>query len=183
MVSGNDEKVWWDDTGKQLNQATGKDTIGMPMPPTGALPAGEDKRGHTAVLIGGASTNDGKVLISGGVKGSGTPSSTQFLYTPSSGAFASVVPMATARSGHAAISLSTDSVLICGGTDGTNDLKSCERYDPASGTGTQYPTAPLMEARRDFGLAPITISSLVEILAAVGTPSTPMIFAETYNPN
>ena len=42
--------------------------------------------------------------------------------------------MATARSGHAAISLSTDSVLICGGTDGTNDLKSCERYDPASGT-------------------------------------------------
>ncbi len=29
MVSGNDEKVWWDDTGKQLNQAPGKDTIGI----------------------------------------------------------------------------------------------------------------------------------------------------------
>jgi hypothetical protein len=90
--------------------------------------------------------------------------------------------MATARSNHAAVSLSTDSVLICGGTDGTNNLKSCERYDPASGTGTQYPTAPLMEARRDFGLAPITISSLVEILAA-GSSMTPSVFAETYNPN
>ena len=151
---------------------------------TGALPAGEDKRSHTAVLIGGASTNSGKVLISGGVNGagSGTPSSTQFLYAPGSGTFASAASMATARSNHAAISLSTDSVLICGGTDGTNDLKSCERYDPAS--GTQYPTAPLMEARTDFGFAPITISSLVEILAAGGTVSTPTrAFAETYNPN
>jgi hypothetical protein len=153
---------------------------------TGALPAGEDKRSHTAVLIGGASTNFGKVLISGGVNGvgNGTPSSTQFLYTPGSGTFTAAPTMATARSNHAAISLSTYSVLICGGTDGTNDLKSCERYDPSSGTGlgTQYPTAPLMEARRDFGLAPITISSLVEILA-VGTAITPSIFAETYNPN
>ena len=173
-----------DVTAELFDPAAGACTCGA-FSSTGALPAGEDKRGHTSVLIGGASTNYGKVLISGGVKGagSGTPSSTQFLYTASSGAFASVVPMATARSSHAAISLSTDSVLICGGTDGTNNLRSCERYDPASGTGTQYPTAPLMEARRDFGLAPITISSLVEILAAVGTPGTPMIFAETYNPN
>ena len=152
---------------------------------TGALPAGEDKRSHTAVLISGASTNSGNVLISGGVKGAGggTPSSTQFLYGPGPGTFASVVPMATARSNQAAISLSTDSVLICGGTDGTNLLKSCERFDPSTSNGTQYPTAPLMEARRDFGLAPITISSLVEVLAAVGTPLTPMVFAETYNPN
>ena len=150
---------------------------------TGALPAGEDKRSHTAVLIGGASINSGKVLISGGVNGvgGGTPSSTQFLYTPGSGTFdPTSFPMATARSNHAAISLSTDSVLICGGTDGTNTLKTCERYDPAS--GNQFPTAPLMEVRRDFGLAPITISSLVEILAA-GGPATVMIFAETYNPN
>src|SRR6266404_8419822 len=29
MVLGNEEKVWWDDTGKQLNQAPGKDTIGI----------------------------------------------------------------------------------------------------------------------------------------------------------
>jgi DNA-binding beta-propeller fold protein YncE len=29
MVVGNDEKVWWDDTGKQINQAPGKDTLGI----------------------------------------------------------------------------------------------------------------------------------------------------------
>lgn len=29
MVVGNDEKVWWDDAGKQLNQPPGKDTIGI----------------------------------------------------------------------------------------------------------------------------------------------------------
>ena len=29
MVVGNDEKVWWDDSGKPINQAPGKDTIGI----------------------------------------------------------------------------------------------------------------------------------------------------------
>jgi DNA-binding beta-propeller fold protein YncE len=29
MVVGNDEKVWWDDAGKPINQAPGKDTIGV----------------------------------------------------------------------------------------------------------------------------------------------------------
>src|SRR5690349_15532886 len=27
LVAGNDEKVWWDDAGKALNQPPGKDTI------------------------------------------------------------------------------------------------------------------------------------------------------------
>jgi hypothetical protein len=180
IVGGKTGTLLADRTAELFDPTTGSGTF----IDTGALLSGEDKRSHTAVLIGGASTNSGKVLISGGVNGAGngTPSSTQFLYTPGSGTFASVAAMATARSNHAAISLSTDSVLICGGTDGTSDLNSCERYDPAS--GTQYPTAPLMEARTDFELAPITISSLVEILAAGGTVSTPTrAFAETYNPN
>jgi len=152
---------------------------------TGALLPGEDKRSHTAVLIGGASANSGKVLISGGVTGGGTPSSTQFLYTPGSGVFDAVVSLATARSNHAAISLFSDSVLICGGTsDGTNMLSSCERFDPAPSSGQQFPTASMLDPRKDFGLAQITISSLVEILAGGGTASTPTrAFAETYNPN
>jgi DNA-binding beta-propeller fold protein YncE len=29
MVVGNDEKTWWDDSGKQINRAPGKDTIGI----------------------------------------------------------------------------------------------------------------------------------------------------------
>ena len=178
IVGGKTGSTLADRTAELFDPTTGNGTFSD----TGALLSGEDKRSHSAVLIGGASANSGKVLISGGVNGAGngTPSSTQFLYAPGSGTFVSAAPMATARSNHAAISLSTDSVLICGGTDGTDILKTCERYDPAS--GNQFPTAPLMEARTDFGLAAITISSLVEILAA-GSPITPSTFAETYNPN
>ena len=114
----------------------------------------------------------------------GTPSATQFLYTPpATGTFASVVSLVSHRSNHAAISLSTSSVLLCGGTsNGTDTLQSCERYDPATGSGTLFPTAPMLEPRKDFGLAPITISSVIEILAA-GSQVAPGTFAETYNPN
>jgi hypothetical protein len=156
---------------------------------TGVFPSGEDKRSHTAVLIGGMSGNAGKVLVSGGVTGAaaGTPSITQFLY--GGGAFTAIADLGTARSNHAALSLSAisssnDTVLICGGTStGSDTLSSCERYDPAVGTGTQVPTDSMLEGRKDFGLAPITISSIVEILAGGGTPAAPSAFAETYNAN
>src|SRR5436190_746784 len=94
-----------------------------------ALPAGEDKRSHTAALINGASANNGKVLISGGITtAAGGPSTTQFLYSSGTpGSFVAIAPLATARSNHAAISLASDSVLICGGTSsGSNTLKTCE---------------------------------------------------------
>jgi len=130
--------------------------------------------------------NVGKVLISGGVTGagSGTPVATQFLYAPPpTGAFTSIASLGAARSNHAAIALPTNSVLICGGTSsGANVLRSCERYDPASGSGTLFPTAPMLEARRDFGLAPITIGILNEIFAA-GGPGTPGTYAEFYDSN
>jgi hypothetical protein len=168
-------------TAELFNPAVGSGTFSN----TGALPSGEDKRNHTAVLIKGASTNVGKVLISGGVvgAGAGTPSATQFLFDPGSGTFTAAPSLVTARSTHAAISLATDSVLICGGTsNGSNTLSSCERYDPASGVGTMFPTAPMIEARKEFGLAPINISSVEEILAS-GSPITPMNYAESYNTN
>src|SRR5262249_38318543 len=104
-----------DRTAELFDPAAGNGTFSN----TGALLAGEDKRSHTAVLITGSSSNAGKVLISGGVTGagSGTPSTTQFLYTPpATGTFVSVVALAVPRSNHAAVSLSTNSVLICGGT-------------------------------------------------------------------
>ena len=42
--------------------------------------------------------------------------------------------------------------------------------------------ARLLE-RVAIGLAQMTISSVAEIFAAGGTPSAPLDFAETYNPN
>ena len=178
IVGGRTGSTTADRTAELFDPTVGTGTFSN----TGALPAGEDKRSHTAVLIAGASTNVGKVLISGGVTGAGgTPSATQFLF--GSGSFVAISSLATARSNHAAISLPTDSVLICGGTsNGTDTLSTCERYDPASGLGTMFPTAAMLEPRKDFGFAPITLSSFVEILAA-GSPSSPMNYAETYNAN
>lgn len=179
IVGGRTGNLASDRTAELFDPAAGTGTFSN----TGALPSGEDKRSHTAVLIQGASGNVGKVLISGGVvgAGAGTPSATQFLF--SGATFAAAPSLATARSNHAAISLATDSVLLCGGTsNGTNTLPSCERYDPATGLGTVFPTAAMIEARKDFGLAPINISSVVEILAS-GSPASPMNYAETYNTN
>jgi hypothetical protein len=150
-------------------------------------PLGEDKRGHTAVLIGGTGPNIGKVLISGGATGSGagSASSTQYLFNPTGQTFTQTASLLTSRSGQAATFVPTDTVLLCGGTtDGTNPIASCERYDGSA--ETQGPTAPMLQPRRDFGLAPITLSSVLEYLAAGGLDSAPSpgtAFAETYNPN
>jgi len=154
---------------------------------TSGASLGEDKRNHTAVLIGGTGPNIGKVLISGGLTGAGSASSTQFLYDPTNQSFTSTASLLNARSGQAAIFVPTDSVLLCGGTtDGTNPIASCERYNASLSVGTQGPTAPMLMSRRDFGFAAITISSITEYLAAGGASSVPGpggAFAETYNPN
>jgi len=169
-------------TAELFDPAVGSGTFAA----TAALPAGEDKRHHTAVLLTGVSPNAGKVLISGGVTGAGngTPSSTQFLYDRTSATFDATAPaLATPRSNHAAIELANTNVLICGGTsDGTNTLRSCELFDHAGGSGVQLPTADMIEFRKDFALAPMKISSFTQIIAA-GSPSTPMNFAEAYDEN
>jgi hypothetical protein len=41
----------------------------------------------------------------------------------------------------------------------------------------------MLEARQDFGLAPMTISSVVVFFGAGGTAVGPIVFAETYEPN
>ena len=148
----------------------------------GSLPTGEDKRSHTAVRITGMNQT-GDVLISGGVTGTSSRSATQVLYDPNAGTFTNLTaaPLATARSNHAAIALSIY-VLICGGTtNGTDTVAGCELYHPTS--GLQLPTPSMIEGRKDFGLAAITISSIEQILASGGTANLPGTYAETYEPN
>ena len=41
----------------------------------------------------------------------------------------------------------------------------------------------MIEGRKDFGLAAITISSIEQILASGGTANLPGTYAETYEPN
>ena len=150
---------------------------------TGALPSGDDKRSHTSVLITGANGNSGKVLISGGVTGSGTTvSGTQLFYTPGTGAFTTAPALGIARSNHAAIMSLNESVLICGGTsDGTSPIKSCELFD--ANKGWQLTAPDMLEARKDFALATITISSLTHFFAAGGTGINMTTFAEAYDAN
>ena len=147
------------------------------------LPSGEDKIGHTAVKIA-SGTNAGEVLVSGGTVTTTGPTLTQFLYDPGANSWATVVTMSVARSGHAAISLGSAKVLLCGGTNGTLMLSSCETFDPA--TLTEAATAAMLASRKDFGLANILMATILEVFAAGGTttataPTNP--FAETYNPN
>src|SRR5438067_579120 len=140
----------------------------------------EDKRGHTAMLVGGV--NAGWVFVSGGVTGSGngTASATQFLFKPGTATFTATANLRAARSSHAAIGLSNFNILLCGGTDGTSTLASCERYDPD--LGSQRPTASMLERRKNFGLAPLT-STVLEQLASGGTDASSTTTAETYNAN
>lgn len=171
----------------ELYDPAGSGNVGTFGATAGSLPTGEDKRSHTAVLLNHLNLS-GKVLISGGNTTAGR-SATQFLYDPVGDSFVAVEPLATARSNQAAIEVSTRSVLICGGTtNGSDVIASCERYDPASGTGTMFPTAPMLEPRTDFGMAQIPMppspSLLFGIVAAGGTVLTPFrAFAETYDTN
>jgi galactose oxidase-like protein len=159
---------------------------------TPQLPTNEDKRNHTAVLLDDVNFV-GQVLISGGTTtlASG-PSRTQFLFNPAgSGAFTAAPSLVTSRSNHAAVLLTSHSVLLCGGTsNGSNTLSSCERYDPLLALGTMFPTAPMVETigRKDFGMAPLqngtaTPPALVQIFAAGGEPTTPEFWAEAYDSN
>ncbi|MGZ6124031.1 MAG: hypothetical protein ACXWLR_03670, partial [Myxococcales bacterium] len=172
--TGNDTAELFDPAGKTFSDTAEVSTTSL-----------EDKRFHTAVLIDPSSVvNGGKVLISGGVTSGQSPSSTQFLYTPPNGptpgSFAPTGALRVGRSHHAAIALSNYQVLICGGTDGTT-LNKCERYHPD--TETSFPTAPMLLGRQDFGLAPITISSLAEQIASGGTDASVMNVAEAYDLN
>src|SRR5439155_13163436 len=152
-------------TSELFDPANGSGTFSA-TPTLGALPSGEDKRSHTAVFITGANPEAGKVLISGGLTGSSTRSTTQFLFNPTDSTFAAAPALVGGRSNHAAVGLA-DHVLICGGTDGTNTLATCELYDPSA--ALQLVTASMLEARRDFGLARMTISSVDVFFGAGGT--------------
>ncbi|HZX96112.1 MAG TPA: hypothetical protein VFE90_16445 [Myxococcales bacterium] len=153
----------------------------------GTMPAGEDKRFHTATLIG-TGANAGKVLISGGTTGAaaGTPTATQFLWS-TGGTVTAAPSLRTPRSNHAAATLSNNNVLLCGGSStGSNTIASCDVYDPSAGTGSVVPTASMLVPRKDFGIAPITIATIPEVFAAGGTTAATGFgspFAEVFNPN
>jgi hypothetical protein len=94
---------------------------------TGSMSVG--RYSHTATLL-----NTGKVLIVGGLGGSGGPPlNSAELFDPATGAFSSTGILITARSDHTATLLPSGQVLIAGGQGVSGDLSSAELYDAVSG--------------------------------------------------
>lgn len=90
------------------------------------------RTGHTATLLGDDLVED--VLIAGGVDASGKPIAGAELYKPLGETLAPQQPaLLVPRSGHRAILLPDNSVLLVGGVDANGPVRVLERYDPDTG--------------------------------------------------
>ena len=93
---------------------------------------------HSATLL-----DDGRVLMAGGgiidggsSEDSPPPLRTAELYDPATGTSTPTGELGGPRSMHVATLLADGSVLLTGGSEGTQALATAERYDPAAGTFT-----------------------------------------------
>lgn len=87
---------------------------------------------------------NGQVLIAGGnLTGSSTSAQTTArLYDPVTNSFLATGSMATARNAAVAAPLPDGTILVAGGTDGTNSWSSAEIYDPQTGTFSATTSLP-----------------------------------------
>ena len=128
---------------------------------------------HTATLL-----PSGKVLVAGGVGGSGAPTSAE-LYDPASDSWTTTTgSLNTGRYFHTATLLPSGKVLVAGGNSGSGPLTSAELYDPASNTWT---TASSLIAARNSQTATLLPSG--KVLVAGGYDGSAAInSAELYDP-
>jgi WD40 repeat protein len=89
---------------------------------------------HTATLL-----SNGNVLVTGGMAntGNGISLSSAEVYDVVAGSFSVTGPMITARDSHFAVLLTNGTVLVAGGSFGSNGGFTAELYDTGSGTFTQ----------------------------------------------
>ena len=138
-----------------------------------------DRYGHTMTLL-----SNGQVLIAGGetCNSAGTCSAlaTAELYDPVAGTFTATGNLHNARFNASAVALGGGTVLIAGGSNGTNLLTSAEQYYPTSGTFSG--TLPLHTARAS---ATATFLNTAMPMIAGGTtcalPGCPTASTELYN--
>lgn len=73
-------------------------------------------------LFAAATLNDGRVIFTGGVDGTGATTTACEIYDPASNTFTGVAAMPVPRAGHAAATLPDGRVMIVGGTNNFTDL-------------------------------------------------------------
>ncbi|MBX9715147.1 MAG: Ig-like domain repeat protein, partial [Burkholderiaceae bacterium] len=127
---------------------------------------------HTSSLL-----PSGKVLVIGGVGGTGSLSNAE-LYDPASNSWSAALSMATARYGHTATVLPSGKVLVTGGYNGSH-LTSAELYDPASNSWT---TALPMATARYSHTATLLPSGKVLVTGGYNNTTGYLNNAELYDP-
>jgi N-acetylneuraminic acid mutarotase len=141
-------------------------------------------RGEFATVV----LRSGRILVMGGVDGSGTPLNSAEIYNPLTGRWKLIAAMHVARVDEAAVRLADGRVLVAGGSVAGGDrTTSCEIYNPA--TGKWRLTGSLNVARSEAEYAIVRLPGGRVLLAGgyTGKPdaqgnSQDVNTAEVYNP-
>jgi hypothetical protein len=103
-----------------------------------------ERASHTETRL-----NDGRVLVTGGLDGTGVPLASAEIYNPATGTWSPTAgPMGRARVGHTAAILPDGRVLVAGGSSDTTDAlafistasSTTEIFNPATGTFSAGPS-------------------------------------------
>lgn len=111
---------------------------------TGVPPGPVGRTLHTATLL-----QDGRVLVTGGLRGDTAPLeplASAAVYDPATESFTPTLPMSSVRYFHTATLLENGQVLVAGGSIGRfDDLATAELFDPATNSFT--PTGSMGNTR------------------------------------
>ena len=134
------------------------------------------RTGHTATLL-----RNGKVLVTGGVQAGGAILDSAELFDPATGAWSATANlMPNRRADHTATLMADGRVIVTGGWNvvaGTNILKNCDIYDPATNSWT---SANGMNQARRYHTATLLFDGR---LLAVGGDTTPTLMtSELFDP-
>jgi hypothetical protein len=139
--------------------------------PTGSMSTASQS--HTATLL-----PNGKVLIAGGVNGSGYLSRAE-LYDPAVGTFSATGSMSTAREFHTATLLPNGKVLMTGGFSSHEGRATAELYDPAAGT---FSGTGSMSTERGWGHTATLLPNGKVLIAGGFGPGGVRASTELYDP-